>query len=89
MNRNWIRKTFTTVWKRLLKMVGLGNRNAWRENFDPIYGLPYPALNDWLARNPKLREEYDAKLRARLATRAEPFRGQLNWAKTTAGLAAR
>ncbi len=27
--------------------------------FDPVYGLPKHAIDEWLARNPKLREEYE------------------------------
>ena len=57
------------MWRRLLKAFGIGDRKAWEDKFDPIYGLPYPALSDWLARNPKLREQYEAELKARLTAR--------------------
>ena len=33
------------------------------ENYEPIYGLPKQSLDEWLSRNPKLRQEYDATLR--------------------------
>jgi len=68
MKRSSISKSFKAIWKCLLKPFDSGNREVWREHFDPIYGLPYPALNDWLARNPNLREKYDAELKARLTT---------------------
>lgn len=32
---------------------------------DPIYGLPRQSIERWLARNPRLREEYDTELRRR------------------------
>jgi hypothetical protein len=28
------------------------------EQFDPVYGLPKRAVDEWLARNPRLGEEY-------------------------------
>ncbi|MCA9212935.1 MAG: hypothetical protein KDB27_07720 [Planctomycetales bacterium] len=33
--------------------------------FDPIYGLPKRSLDEWLSRNPSLKRDYEAKLRAR------------------------
>ena len=57
------------MWKSFLRAFGIEDRKELEEQFDPIYGLPYPALDEWLSRNPKLKEEYDAELRARLRTR--------------------
>jgi hypothetical protein len=36
-----------------------------KSQFDPIYGLPNRAVNDWLHQNPDLKEVYKATLRAR------------------------
>lgn len=58
-----------TMWKSLLRWFGIADREELEEHFDPIYGLPYPALNEWLSRNPQLQEEYDAELTTRLKTR--------------------
>jgi hypothetical protein len=33
--------------------------------FDPVYGLPWRAVREWLDRNPQLMEEYEAELRER------------------------
>ena len=33
--------------------------------FEPIYGLPISSLEQWLLRNPKLKESYDATMSAR------------------------
>jgi len=32
---------------------------------DPVYGLPRQSVEDWLGRNPRLREEHAAELRRR------------------------
>jgi len=34
--------------------------------YDPVYGLPIKSVERWLARNPRLREEYEAELRRRM-----------------------
>jgi len=33
--------------------------------YDPVYGLSRQSVEDWLARNPRLRDEYEAELRRR------------------------
>ena len=35
------------------------------DEFEPIYGLPKASFEEWMSRNPDLRKEYDAKLKAR------------------------
>jgi hypothetical protein len=35
------------------------------DEFEPIYGLPKSSFDEWIARNPALRKEYEAKLKAR------------------------
>ncbi len=44
---------------------------AQRPEYDPVYGLPRRAVEEWLARNPRLREEYE-RLRASLPGRQTP-----------------
>ncbi|MCA9147205.1 MAG: hypothetical protein KDB05_30725 [Planctomycetales bacterium] len=34
------------------------------DKFEPIYGLPRRSLDEWLSRNPALKKDYEAKLRA-------------------------
>ncbi|QDU26747.1 hypothetical protein ETAA8_18280 [Anatilimnocola aggregata] len=34
------------------------------ERYEPIYGLPKNSLDEWLACNPLLKQEYQARLRA-------------------------
>jgi hypothetical protein len=29
--------------------------------YDPVYGLPRRAVEEWLARNPRLRQEYEVE----------------------------
>ena len=38
-----------------------------RPAYDPVYGLPTPAVGKWLARNPQLKERHQADLRRREA----------------------
>ena len=57
----------------LSKSFGFGNDGCARKpeqepEYDPVYGLPRRAVEDWLARNPRLREEYE-RLRASMAGR--------------------
>jgi hypothetical protein len=50
----------------LLKLVGLSNGSDFtRDEYDPVYGLPRRAVDEWVARNPTLKTEYAAVLRAR------------------------
>jgi hypothetical protein len=52
--------------RSLLRLVGLsGGIDPNREKYDPVYGLPQRAVDEWLARNPEIRDEYEATLRAR------------------------
>jgi hypothetical protein len=56
------------MWRSLLRLAGLsGGTHSTRDQYDPVYGLPRRAVEEWLARNPKIREEYEATtLRARI-----------------------
>lgn len=40
------------------------------DNFEPIYGLPKRSLDEWLSRNPRLKEQYEKELVARLQNQA-------------------
>ena len=51
--------------KSLLRYFGIINESVEQDTFDPIYGLPKGALEEWLSRNPTLSKKYNAKLRAR------------------------
>ena len=70
---------------RLFKPSG-GSDPMWHE-YDPVYGLPGRALDEWLARNPALREEYDAAIRARASAHRVGRRG-VNTSAPRPGLAA-
>ncbi len=51
---------------RFMRLFGRsGGADSIRDRYDPVYGLPRLAVEEWLAHNPKLREEYEAVLRAR------------------------
>src|SRR5688572_7920797 len=55
------------MWKSLLRFFGVSRgTDSIRDQYDPVYGLPRRAVEDWLARNPQIREEYEAVLRARV-----------------------
>jgi hypothetical protein len=50
--------------KRLQRLFGMVPEFASPSTkYDPIYGLPKWAVQEWLARNPPLREEYEAAVR--------------------------
>lgn len=49
----------------LRRFFSVGNAPTELDAFEPIYGLPKRSLDEWLSRNPRLKKEYDAKLRAR------------------------
>jgi len=52
---NWLRQLFGKA----------GEPTSSSTGDDPIYGLPRHSVEQWLARNPRIREEYDAELRRR------------------------
>jgi len=47
----------------LLRFFGFAKETAELSKFEPVYGLTKEALDEWLARNPLLRQEYEAKLK--------------------------
>ena len=47
----------------LSRLLGIAADERELDNYEPIYGLPNHSLDEWLARNPILRQEYDAKFR--------------------------
>src|SRR3954469_16343395 len=56
------------MWRRFLGLFGgSGGTDPVWEAYDPVYGLPRRAVEEWLARNPAIRDEYEAVLRARAA----------------------
>jgi osmotically-inducible protein OsmY len=53
--RSWV--------ERLRRVFGMAAEPpSPHEEYDPIYGLPRRAVEEWLARNPQLSEEHDAAL---------------------------
>jgi hypothetical protein len=46
----------------LLRLFGIIRGEGELDKFEPIYGLPTRSLDEWLSRNPALRNDYDAKL---------------------------
>jgi hypothetical protein len=58
------------MWGALLRLFGgSGGTDPVRDRYDPVYGLPRRAVEEWLARNPGIRDEYEAELRARAVRR--------------------
>lgn len=56
--------------KSLFRFFGIVKDSPELHEFEPIYGLTRPALEDWLSRNPILKQEYEAKLRAHYVNNA-------------------
>ncbi|MDB5310451.1 MAG: Lactate 2-monooxygenase [Gemmataceae bacterium] len=55
--------------RRLSRLLGTAGPDPPGDvDYDPVYGLPRHAVEEWLARNPQLREEYEAALHARDAS---------------------
>ena len=49
------------MFRWLLKSLGfIRDDSTQRTEYDPVYGLPRRSLDEWLARTPQLREEYEA-----------------------------
>jgi len=48
--------------RELLRWFGLFKADAGYEKFEPVYGLPKQSLQEWLSRNPSMRERYAADL---------------------------
>lgn len=48
------------MFRWLLKSLGfIRDDSTQQTEYDPVYGLPRRSLDEWLARNPQLREEYE------------------------------
>ena len=59
--------------KPLLRLFGMAGRPASPpEEYEPVYGFPRQRVEEWLARNPLLRQEYASELLARKAARVRP-----------------
>jgi hypothetical protein len=61
------------MWKFFPRLFGSDQADTLQDQYDPIYGLLYSALDEWLSRNPKLKEDYQAELRARCTTTRRTF----------------
>jgi hypothetical protein len=53
------------MFKWLLRLFGTDHVTRQLDEFEPIHGLPKASFEEWMSRNPTLRKEYDAKLKAR------------------------
>jgi hypothetical protein len=53
----------------LLHCAGTDSGSTDIDKFEPIYGLPKRSLDEWMSRNPKLKEEYEEELSVRLQRR--------------------
>jgi hypothetical protein len=52
------------MWKQLAWIFGrTGESTSAQAEYEPVYGLPRRAVEEWLARNPQLREEYEVQQR--------------------------
>ncbi len=50
---------------RFGRLLGLGDQVPPAEaQYDPVYGLPQRAIDEWLARNPRLRKRSPTRLTA-------------------------
>src|SRR5437763_17215309 len=50
------------MWKWLLRRFGLISRTeAFEGDYEPVYGYPRGQVEAWLARNPQLLPEYEAR----------------------------
>jgi hypothetical protein len=54
------------MWREWLRLIGLSDSaDPIGDQYDPVYGLPRRSLEEWLARNPDVKDEYEAELRRR------------------------
>ncbi len=49
----------------LRRLVAISSTPRELERFEPIYGLPHRALQEWLSQNSQLRQDYDIELASR------------------------
>lgn len=50
------------MFRRLLKLLGFSRDDPIPQpEYDPVYALPRRSLEEWLARNPQLRKEYEVQ----------------------------
>lgn len=64
--------------RKLLRWLGLLNAEADSGRFEPVYGLPKWSLEEWLSRNPALRENYAADLARASKSRRRNFKDDRN-----------
>ena len=48
--------------KSLLRFCGIIKDERGLDQFEPIYGLPTRALDEWLSCNPALKKDYETEL---------------------------
>ena len=51
--------------KSWLRFFGIVKDTRELDKFERIYGLPTRSLDEWLSRNPALKQDYEAELLAR------------------------
>ena len=64
--------------KSLLRFLGIIKDEMGLDQFEPIYGLPKPALDEWLSRNPALEKDYHAELLIRSRRNCSPRNKHVN-----------
>jgi len=58
--------------KWLMQCLGFDTHDKELDKYERIYGLPRKSLDEWLSRNPVMKREYEAELRAR-SLRSQTF----------------
>jgi hypothetical protein len=53
--------------EEILRMKRPTSRPSPGVEYEPVYGLPKHEVEEWLLRNPRLREKYEAELQRRLS----------------------
>lgn len=72
--------------KKLLRLFRLVETENVSARFEPVYGLPKQAFEEWLSRNPSMRERYAAELaRASKRNRQESPRLAVRVRRTECG----
>lgn len=51
--------------RRLWPLLRITGQRTTDTQYDPVYGLPRHRVEEWLARNPRLSEQYEVELRRR------------------------
>jgi hypothetical protein len=53
------------MFNKIVRIFQRTKPNHERDKYEPIYGFPREAVEEWLSRNPQLKVQYDQRLRVR------------------------